>query len=120
MHDRGGGGSEGECGEFDDELFVAAVEDVFSDGGDGVIHWGFDSTGWVVGVERAVGLDTLYYGEFRNHGPSSDTGLRVQWPGFSLMNVTEAVNFTVYNLTTGDTWLSYADVSFTGGLFSLN
>ncbi|CAN1174461.1 Probable pectinesterase/pectinesterase inhibitor 25 [Linum perenne] len=66
-----------------------------------------------------VGLDTLYYGEFRNHGPGSDTGRRVRWPGYNLMNVTEAVNFTVYNLTTGDTWLPYADVPFTGGLFSL-
>ncbi|CAN0908721.1 Probable pectinesterase/pectinesterase inhibitor 25 [Linum grandiflorum] len=64
----------------------------------------------------SVGLDTLYYGEFRNYGPGSDTGRRVQWPGYSLMNLTDALNFTVYNLTTGDTWLPYADVPFNGGL----
>ncbi|KAG6758686.1 hypothetical protein POTOM_039045 [Populus tomentosa] len=63
-----------------------------------------------------VGLDTVYYGEFQNYGPGANTSRRVQWPGFNLMNATQAVNFTVYNFTMGDTWLPSTDVPFTGGL----
>ncbi|XP_011046483.1 PREDICTED: probable pectinesterase/pectinesterase inhibitor 25 [Populus euphratica] len=63
-----------------------------------------------------VGLDTIYYGEFQNYGPGANTSRRVQWPGFNLMNTTQAVNFTVYNFTMGDTWLPYTDVPFSGGL----
>eukprot|EP00258_Populus_trichocarpa_P009162 XP_002315399.3 probable pectinesterase/pectinesterase inhibitor 25 [Populus trichocarpa] len=63
-----------------------------------------------------VGLDTIYYGEFQNYGPGANTSRRVQWPGFNLMNATQAVNFTVYNFTMGDTWLPYTDVPFSGGL----
>ncbi|CAI0442286.1 unnamed protein product [Linum tenue] len=74
-----------------------------------------EPVGWLE-WNGSVGLDTLYYGEFRNYGPGSDTGRRVKWSGYQLMDVTEAVNFTVYNLTTGDTWLPYADVPFNAGL----
>ncbi|XP_022945508.1 probable pectinesterase/pectinesterase inhibitor 25 [Cucurbita moschata] len=63
-----------------------------------------------------AGLDTLYYGEFENYGPGANTSLRVDWPGYSLMNITQAMNFTVYNLTMGDTWLPYTDIPFSGGL----
>lgn len=63
-----------------------------------------------------VGLETLYYGEFENYGPGADTSLRVNWPGYSLMNLTQAMNFTVYNFTMGDTWLPYTDIPFSGGL----
>ncbi|KAG6760558.1 hypothetical protein POTOM_037081 [Populus tomentosa] len=63
-----------------------------------------------------VGLDTIYYGEFQNYGPGANTSRRVQWPGFNLMNATQAVNFTVYNFTMGDTWLPSTDVPFSGGL----
>ncbi|XP_038891461.1 probable pectinesterase/pectinesterase inhibitor 25 [Benincasa hispida] len=63
-----------------------------------------------------VGLETLYYGEFENYGPGANTSLRVNWPGYSLMNLTQAMNFTVYNFTMGDTWLPYTDIPFSGGL----
>ncbi|WCJ19054.1 Plant invertase/pectin methylesterase inhibitor superfamily [Euphorbia peplus] len=63
-----------------------------------------------------VGLDTLYYGEFENYGPGAGTEMRVQWPGYSLMNVSQAANFTVYNFTMGDTWLPNADIPFSSGL----
>ncbi|KAJ7949441.1 Pectinesterase [Quillaja saponaria] len=59
-----------------------------------------------------VGLDTLYYGEFRNHGPGANTGKRVQWPGYTLMNLTQAFNFTVYNFTLGNTWLPDTDIPY--------
>ncbi|MCD7453744.1 hypothetical protein HAX54_021976 [Datura stramonium] len=62
------------------------------------------------------GLDTLYYGEFENYGPGANTTMRVQWPGHSLMNASQAMNFTVYNFTMGDTWLPYTNVPFSQGL----
>ncbi|KAJ6690697.1 hypothetical protein OIU85_006900 [Salix viminalis] len=71
--------------------------------------------GWLE-WNATVGLDTLYYGEFQNHGPGANTSRRVKWPGYNLMNVTQAVNFTVYNLTMGDTWLPYTDIPFSVGL----
>ncbi|KAL8119775.1 putative pectinesterase/pectinesterase inhibitor 47 [Apium graveolens] len=63
-----------------------------------------------------VGLDTLYYGEYRNHGPGSNTTSRVQWPGYGRLNATQAWNFTVFNLTLGDTWLPYTTIPFVEGL----
>ncbi|XP_060219132.1 probable pectinesterase/pectinesterase inhibitor 25 [Lycium barbarum] len=63
-----------------------------------------------------IGLDTLYYGEFENYGPGANTTMRVQWPGYSLMNASQAMNFTVYNFTMGDTWLPYTNVPFSQGL----
>ncbi|KAK9282752.1 hypothetical protein L1049_010973 [Liquidambar formosana] len=63
-----------------------------------------------------VGLDTLYYGEFKNYGPGANTSMRVKWPGYNLMNASQAMNFTVYNFTMGDTWLPEADIPFFGGL----
>ncbi|KAL5568743.1 hypothetical protein UlMin_025318 [Ulmus minor] len=63
-----------------------------------------------------VGLDTIYYGEFKNYGPGSGTGRRVDWPGFSLMNATEALNFTVYNFTKGYSWLPDTDIPYFEGL----
>ncbi|KDP30022.1 hypothetical protein JCGZ_18594 [Jatropha curcas] len=74
-----------------------------------------DKNGWLA-WNGTVGLDTLYYGEFDNYGPGANTSLRVQWGGYSIMNVSEAVNFTVYNFTMGDTWLPNTDIPFYGGL----
>ncbi|XP_062174741.1 probable pectinesterase/pectinesterase inhibitor 25 [Alnus glutinosa] len=62
------------------------------------------------------GLDTLYYGEFENHGLGADTRMRVNWPGYTLMNASQALNFTVSNFTMGDTWLPYTDIPFSTGL----
>nr|XP_011470455.1 PREDICTED: probable pectinesterase/pectinesterase inhibitor 47 [Fragaria vesca subsp. vesca] len=73
------------------------------------------SVGWLE-WNGTVGLDTLYYGEFENHGPGANTSRRVQWPGYSLMNATQALNFTVLNFTLGDTWLPYTDIPFFAGL----
>ncbi|KAG8391062.1 hypothetical protein BUALT_Bualt01G0148800 [Buddleja alternifolia] len=62
------------------------------------------------------GLDTLYYGEYENYGPGANTSMRVEWPGYTLMNATQAFNFTVYNFTMGDTWLPYTTIPFSEGL----
>lgn len=65
------------------------------------------------------GLDTLYYGEYENYGPGSNTSSRVQWPGYSVMNATQAFNFTVYNFTMGDTWLPNTTIPFSPGLMQV-
>ncbi|KAI4323655.1 hypothetical protein L6164_023244 [Bauhinia variegata] len=62
------------------------------------------------------GLDTLFYGEFKNHGPGAKTDQRVKWHGYSLLNVTQAFNFTVLNFTLGKTWLPDTDIPFNEGL----
>ena len=66
-----------------------------------------------------VGLDTLFYGEYKNRGPGSDTSKRVKWPGYSLLNATQAFNFTVLNFTSGDTWIPDTDIPFSGGLLEI-
>ncbi|PRQ56005.1 putative pectinesterase [Rosa chinensis] len=73
------------------------------------------AVGWLE-WNGTVGLDTLYYGEFENHGPGANTSMRVHWPGYSLMNATQALNFTVLNFTLGDTWLPDTDIPFSPGL----
>lgn len=64
------------------------------------------------------GLDTLYYGEYGNYGPGANTSMRVQWPGYSVMSDSQAMNFTVYNFTMGDTWLPYTSIPFSAGLLN--
>ncbi|XP_047947492.1 pectinesterase [Salvia hispanica] len=63
-----------------------------------------------------TGLDTLYYGEYQNYGPGSGTSMRVNWPGYTIMNATQALNFTVFNFTMGDTWLPSTNIPFNAGL----
>ncbi|KAL0008266.1 hypothetical protein SO802_009768 [Lithocarpus litseifolius] len=76
-----------------------------------------DPVGWLE-WNGTVGLDTLYYGEFKNYGPGANTSMRVHWPGYSLMNATQALNFTVYNFTMGHTWLPNTDIPFYAGLLN--
>lgn len=63
-----------------------------------------------------TGLDTIYYGEYDNFGPGAKTDRRVQWLGYNLLDMAQAMNFTVYNFTLGDTWLPQTDIPFYGGL----
>ncbi|XVF24554.1 hypothetical protein REPUB_Repub13aG0138100 [Reevesia pubescens] len=73
-------------------------------------------TGWLE-WNGTFGLDTLYYGEFGNYGPGANTSMRVKWSGYILLNATQAMGFTVYNFTLGDTWLHETDIPFSGGLY---
>ncbi|GLJ09569.1 hypothetical protein SUGI_0112080 [Cryptomeria japonica] len=59
-------------------------------------------------------LSTLYYGEYMNWGAGAGTAARVQWPGYHVMNIIDALNFTVGNFISADTWLN--TVPFTAGL----
>ncbi|RDX84130.1 putative pectinesterase/pectinesterase inhibitor 47, partial [Mucuna pruriens] len=62
------------------------------------------------------GLNTLFYGEYDNFGPGSDTSNRVQWGGYTLLNATQALNFTVVNFNLGNTWLPDTDIPYSQGL----
>lgn len=72
-------------------------------------------SGWLE-WNGTVGLDTLFYGEFDNHGPGASTNQRVHWGGYNLLSATQAWNFTVFNFTLGNTWLPDTDIPYTGGL----
>ncbi|KAL2556641.1 putative pectinesterase/pectinesterase inhibitor 41 [Forsythia ovata] len=61
-------------------------------------------------------LNTSYYGEFNNTGPGSNTTGRVNWPGFHVINSTDAANFTVSTFLLGDDWLSDTGVPYAVGL----
>ncbi|XP_074318706.1 pectinesterase-like [Silene latifolia] len=73
-----------------------------------------DPAGW---HEWNVTLDTLYYAEFQNNGPGSDTSNRVTWPGYHVIGVAEASNFTVSNFIMGESWLPSTGVRYNGGLY---
>ncbi|GJU33643.1 probable pectinesterase/pectinesterase inhibitor 12 [Tanacetum coccineum] len=64
-----------------------------------------DPKGWVHWSGEEQGLDTLYYGEYDNIGPGSRVDDRVQWPGHHVMDISEASNFTVSELISGQEWL---------------
>ncbi|XP_020213112.1 pectinesterase [Cajanus cajan] len=70
-----------------------------------------DPAGWVA-WSGDFALDTLYYAEFDNSGPGSNTTDRVTWPGYHLINATDAVNFTVANFILGAAWLPATGVPF--------
>lgn len=61
-------------------------------------------------------LNTSYYAEFGNSGPGSDTGRRVTWPGFHVINATDAANFTVSAFLLGDDWIPQTGLTYTSGL----
>ncbi|XP_017239682.1 pectinesterase [Daucus carota subsp. sativus] len=62
-------------------------------------------------------LDTLYYAEYSNTGPKSDTSGRVTWTGYRpSLNETEAAAFTVTNFISGDDWLPLTGVPYSSGL----
>ncbi|KAJ1412602.1 Pectinesterase, catalytic [Sesbania bispinosa] len=61
-------------------------------------------------------LSTLYYAEYNNTGPGSDTTNRVTWPGYHVINATDAANFTVSNFLAGDNWLPQTGVPYLSGL----
>ena len=62
-------------------------------------------------------LSTLYYGEYNNTGPGSDTANRVTWPGYHVIgNASDVANFTVFNFLLGNDWLPQTGVPFSSGL----
>ncbi|KAK9293034.1 hypothetical protein L1049_021018 [Liquidambar formosana] len=73
--------------------------------------------GWSAWDNTNVGLDTLYYGEYKNFGPGSSTRWRVRWRGYHVItSSTVASQFTVGSLIAGQSWLPATGVPFTSGL----
>ncbi|PIA51508.1 hypothetical protein AQUCO_01100390v1 [Aquilegia coerulea] len=72
--------------------------------------------GWVV-WNKALPVDKLYYGEFRNYGPGSNLSGRVQRAGVhNHMSPEEALKFTVSKFLNGDAWLPATGIPYTGDL----
>ncbi|KAL9304810.1 putative pectinesterase/pectinesterase inhibitor 7 [Arabidopsis thaliana] len=63
-------------------------------------------------------LSTLYYAEYNNTGPGSNTTNRVTWPGYHVINSTDAANFTVTGLFIEADWIWKTGVPYTSGLIS--
>lgn len=61
-------------------------------------------------------LKTLYYGEYMNTGPGSNTSQRVQWPGYHVMSTSDAQNFTVSRFISGDAWIPATSVPYDAAL----
>ncbi|PIA61292.1 hypothetical protein AQUCO_00300670v1 [Aquilegia coerulea] len=74
-----------------------------------------DPAGWRA-WDGNFALSTLYYGEYNNSGSGSTTANRVTWPGYHVMDATNATTFTVSNFLSGDVWLSETGAPFDGGL----
>ncbi|KAF8014891.1 hypothetical protein BT93_H0630 [Corymbia citriodora subsp. variegata] len=71
--------------------------------------------GWQI-WDGDFALSTLYYAEYNNTGPGSNTTNRVTWPGYHVINATDAANFTVSSFLLGDDWIPPAGVPYTSGL----
>ncbi|CAA7388875.1 unnamed protein product [Spirodela intermedia] len=75
-----------------------------------------DPAGWLPWSGNFA-LSTLYYGEYRNRGPGSNTTRRVTWPGYRVIkSSTEANQFTVRSFIQGDQWLGPTGIPFILGL----
>ncbi|KAJ1402382.1 Pectinesterase, catalytic [Sesbania bispinosa] len=71
-----------------------------------------DPAGWLEWNDTFA-LDTLYYGEYMNRGPGSNTSARVKWPGYRVINSsTEASQFTVGQFIQGNEWLNSTGIPF--------
>lgn len=77
-----------------------------------------DSAGWTPWNKTDIGtLSTLYYGEYKNTGPGSDTSKRVSWKGYRIItDPKEAAIFTVGELLQGDLWINSTGVPYELGL----
>ncbi|KAG4995829.1 hypothetical protein JHK85_027268 [Glycine max] len=75
-----------------------------------------DPAGWLEWNETFA-LDTLYYGEYMNRGPCSNTSGRVTWPGYRVINSSiEASQFTVGQFIQDNDWLNNTGIPFFSGL----
>ncbi|KDP28190.1 hypothetical protein JCGZ_13961 [Jatropha curcas] len=75
-----------------------------------------DPAGWLE-WNGDFALKTLYYGEYMNRGPGSNTSGRVTWPGYRVINNSaEASQFAVEPFIQGSEWLNATGVPFSLGL----
>ena len=75
-----------------------------------------DPKGWMKFNDESD-VTTLYYAEFWNYGPGSNTSGRVKWPGYHALNNPDDIqDFLVKNFINENDWLSKFDVPFFPGL----
>ncbi|PIA61293.1 hypothetical protein AQUCO_00300671v1 [Aquilegia coerulea] len=74
-----------------------------------------DPAGWRA-WDGDFALSTLYYAEYDNRGSGSSTANRVTWPGYNVIDATNATAFTVSNFIAGDGWLPATGAPHDGGL----
>ncbi|GLT43186.1 hypothetical protein SLA2020_171560 [Shorea laevis] len=71
-----------------------------------------DPAGWLE-WNGTFALSTLYYGEYMNRGPGSNTSARVTWPGFRVINSSaEASQFAVGSFIQGQEWLHSTNIPY--------
>ncbi|GMI66599.1 hypothetical protein like AT1G02810 [Hibiscus trionum] len=70
-----------------------------------------DPAGWKE-WNGTFALSTLYYAEYDNNGAGSNTSNRVTWPGYHVINATDAANFTVSSFLLGNDWLPDTGVPY--------
>ncbi|KAK4483718.1 hypothetical protein RD792_010920 [Penstemon davidsonii] len=63
-------------------------------------------------------LKTLYYAEFNNEGAGSNTSGRVKWPGYRVINMEEALKFSIGPFLQGESWLKNPDVPVRFGMYT--
>ncbi|WOL11943.1 hypothetical protein Cni_G20707 [Canna indica] len=68
--------------------------------------------GWLEWNENGDAVNTLFYGEYKNTGPGSNTSGRVKWPGYKNLTEHDASMFTVKSLIDGGSWLPATGVPF--------
>ncbi|KAL3848942.1 hypothetical protein ACJIZ3_010824 [Penstemon smallii] len=75
------------------------------------------SRGWLE-WNGTRGLNTLFYAEFNNRGPGSDTSGIVRWPGYKVIKREEARRYIVGPFLQGETWLTNLGIPVHSGLFN--
>lgn len=71
-----------------------------------------DPKGWMP-FTGSTAPDTIYYGEYKNYGPGSGTGNRVQWRGLHIrMKHSQANRFSVNAFIDGGSWLPPMGINY--------
>ncbi|KAL4178878.1 hypothetical protein AMTRI_Chr13g117350 [Amborella trichopoda] len=60
--------------------------------------------------------DTIFYGEYGNYGPGSNTSERVKWRGYKKLTTSQANKFTAKSFIHGYKWISTMGVPYSKGL----
>ncbi|CAH8361455.1 unnamed protein product [Eruca vesicaria subsp. sativa] len=74
-----------------------------------------DGSGWTK-WNSGKEIENLYYGEYNNNGPGSETGKRVNWSGYHTMGYDDAFNFSATEFITGDGWLGSTSFPYDDGI----
>ncbi|KAL3516010.1 hypothetical protein ACH5RR_022912 [Cinchona calisaya] len=70
--------------------------------------------GWLA-WEGTFALDTLFYAEFNNRGPSSNKMLRAQWNGVKELQASRIERFLPSKFIEGDAWLPITGIPYNPG-----